>query len=188
MPTTMQRITVSAAVALALTIVACGNGAPGASTSSSAASPPADGPLAVGAAAPDVTLKLSDGKEVKLADLATKTVLVYFYPKDDTPGCTAEANGIKDSWQDFESAGVAVYGVSTQDAASHEEFISKYSLPFPLVVDTDKTIAKAFGVPTTLGYAKRQSFLLKDGKVVAMWPDVDPKAHAGEVLAAAKKG
>lgn len=178
-----------AALVVATTcLVACGSGSTTTAASGSAAASAPDGPLAVGAAAPDVTFKLSDGKDVRLADLSTKTVLVYFYPKDDTPGCTVEANGIKDAWKDFEAAGIVVYGVSTQDAKSHEEFIAKYALPFPLVVDTDEKISKAFGVPTRLGYASRQSFLLKGGKVVAVWPDVDPKSHAGEVLAAANKG
>ena len=140
-------------------------------------------PLKVGDAAPDVTFQLEDGKQVSLASLKGKDVLVYFYPKDDTPGCTVEAKGIKESWADFEKAGIAVYGVSMQDAASHVAFKEKYGLPFPLVVDTDGKVAAVFHVPVSNGYARRQSFLVdKEGKIKKVWLDVDPSVHAASVL------
>jgi len=143
--------------------------------------------LVAGDAAPDVVFHLQDGAEKKLADFAGKPVLVYFYPKDDTPGCTAEAQGLRDRWTDLEAAGVAVVGVSLQDADSHKAFIDKHDLPFPLAVD-DGTLAKAFGVPVRGEYAARQSFLVgPDGKLVKVWRQVDPGAHAAEVLAAAPK-
>jgi len=146
----------------------------------------ADG-LKVGDAAPDLTLKLHDGKDVKLADKRDTLVLVYFYPKDDTPGCTVEAQGIRDAWTKFQEAGIEVYGVSTQDAASHQSFIDKHSLPFPLVVDEGGAVAAAFKVPVNKGFAARQSFLIgKDGKIKAVWPKVDPSEHAQAVLDAAK--
>ncbi|MDC0741956.1 peroxiredoxin [Polyangium mundeleinium] len=144
-------------------------------------------PLEAGDAAPDITLKLNDGKEVKLSSLQGKQVLVYFYPKDDTPGCTIEAQGLRDGWADIQAAGLEVYGVSTQDAESHQAFIDKYKLPFPLVVDTDGAVTKAFRVPMRLSFAARQSFLIgKDGKIKHVWLEVDPKEHASTVIAAAK--
>jgi len=143
--------------------------------------------LKPGDAAPDVTLKLQDGKEIKLSSLAGKQVLIYFYPKDDTPGCTVEAQGLRDGWADIQAAGLEVYGVSTQDADSHKAFIEKHKLPFPLVVDTDGSITKAFRVPMRGSYAARQSFLVgKDGKIKQVWLEVDPKEHAATVIAAAR--
>jgi peroxiredoxin Q/BCP len=145
-------------------------------------------PLKPGDPAPDVTFKLQDGKEIKLSSLADKQVLVYFYPKDDTPGCTIEAQGLRDGWSDIQAAGLEVYGVSTQDADSHKAFIEKHTLPFPLVVDTDFAVAKAFRVPLLRdAFASRQSFLIgKGGKIKHVWLDVDPKEHAATVIAAAK--
>jgi len=154
---------------------------------SASTSPVTTSSLSVGDAAPDVTLVLHDGKEVPLSSLRGKHVVLYFYPKDDTPGCRVEAQGIRDRWTDFESAGVQVFGVSLQDAESHRAFIDKESLPFPLVVDTDGVIAKAFGVPVMGEYAKRQSFLIgRDGKVARVWLEVKPSGHADELLDAAK--
>lgn len=141
----------------------------------------------MGDAAPVVTLTLSNGKKVELASLKGKQVLVYFYPKDDTPGCTMEAKGLRDAHTDLQAAGVEVYGVSMQGAESHDAFASKHSLPFSLVVDTSGDIARAFHVPVSGEYASRQSFLIgKDGKIAKVWLDVRPDAHAAEVLAAAR--
>ncbi|MBK9259214.1 MAG: peroxiredoxin [Polyangiaceae bacterium] len=173
-----------------LVFPACNNNAAPAPSDTKASAPAADAeakPLAVGDAAPDVTLKLHDGKEVRLSNLVGKQVLVYFYPKDDTPGCTVEAQGLRDGWADITAAGLEVYGVSMQDAESHKAFIDKYNLPFPLVVDTDGSVAKAFRVPTRLTFASRQSFLIgKDGKIKQVWLEVNPKEHAAAILAAAK--
>jgi peroxiredoxin Q/BCP len=144
--------------------------------------------LKEGSPAPSVTLALADGKAVTLASLKGKQVLVYFYPKDDTPGCTIEAKGIRDGWKKFQAAGIEVYGVSLQDAASHKAFIDKYSLPFPLVVDEGGHIADAFGVPHKGEFASRQSFLIgKDGTIKKIWLEVVPAEHADAVLAAAAK-
>lgn len=142
-------------------------------------------PLAEGAPAPELTLKLQDGSDFVMKDHAAELVLVYFYPKDDTPGCTVEAQGMRDTFPELTAAGVKVLGVSEQDAASHQAFIEKHSLPFALVVD-DGSVAKAFGVAVNNGFAARQSFLLKGGKVIKAWHQVTPSAHAAEVLAAAK--
>lgn len=176
----------SAALLLAaLSCAACSSPTPGGATSQSAAAVEAGGAVKVGSAAPALTLKLHDGRSVDLASLKGKYVLVYFYPKDDTKGCTIQANGIKDAWASFQAAGIEVFGVSTQDAASHQSFIDKHDLPFPLAVDGE-AVAKAFGVPLKNGLAARHSFLIgKDGKVLAVWPDVDPAEHADAVLKAA---
>lgn len=149
---------------------------------------PAGDALKPGDPAPDVTFTLQDGKTVALSSLKGRKVLVYFYPKDETPGCTMEAESIRDGWPDIQAAGLQVFGVSTQDAASHQEFIEKHQLPFPLVVDTDHKIADAFHVPLILGsLASRQSFLVgPDGKIAQVWLDVDPKVHAAEIIAAGK--
>jgi len=156
-------------------------------TASTATASSSASPLTEGDPAPDVTFTLHDGKEVKLAELKGELVFVYFYPKDDTPGCTVEAQGLRDSYQELVAAGVKVFGVSLQDAESHRAFIDKHELPFPLVVDGSGVVAKAFDVPVKGEYAARQSFLIgKDGKVVKVWRDVTPNGHAAEVLAAAK--
>ncbi len=172
---------------VALTLAGCDPATPAASSASSSSSAAPSGPLKVGDAAPAIKLALHDGTTVDLASLKDKLVLVYFYPKDDTPGCTIEAQGVRDAWGDFQAAGVTVYGVSTQDAGSHKSFIDKHSLPFPLVVDEGGLVAKAFGVPLKNGLSARQSFLIgKDGRIKAVWPEVSPADHAKEVLAAAK--
>lgn len=184
-------VRISLAALLGLALTGCGGEAASTATASasaaSSAQPAKAEGLAVGEAAPKVKLELQDGKTVDLAALEGKFVLVYFYPKDDTPGCTAEANGVRDAWGDFQAAGIEVFGVSTQDAESHQLFIDKYKLPFPLVVDTSGDIARAFKVPMKNGMASRQSFLIgKDGKIKAVWPQVNPSEHAADVLAAAK--
>ncbi|HEU4404994.1 MAG TPA: peroxiredoxin [Polyangiaceae bacterium] len=158
---------------------------PAPATTPAAAAPA--GELKEGDRAPDVNLTLEDGKSVKLSSLRGTPVALYFYPKDDTPGCTVEAQGIRDAWADFEKSGVKVFGVSTQDAASHKDFIAKHKLPFQLVVDPDGEVAKAFGVPLRGGMASRQSFLIdQDGKVKKVWRQVTPSGHAQELLSAAK--
>jgi peroxiredoxin Q/BCP len=143
--------------------------------------------LKVGDPAPALTLTLQDGKSVDLASLKGKQVAIYFYPKDDTPGCTVEAQGIRDQWEAFQKAGIQVYGVSMQDAASHTAFIEKHKLPFPLVVDADKKVTTAFGVPVRGGeFAARQTFLIgADGKIKQIWREVTPAEHARQLLEAA---
>ena len=155
-----------------------------ATTSSAAAA----APLKEGDTAPDVEMTLQDGRKVKLSSLKGQLVALYFYPKDQTSGCTMEADAFRDRFADLKSAGVTVIGVSTQDADSHKAFIEKEKLPFDLAVDTDGSIAKAFGVPSAiLGLHARQTFLVgKDGTIKKIWRDVSPKDHADAVLAAAK--
>jgi peroxiredoxin Q/BCP len=160
---------------------------PAAVTTTATADPGSTTQLKEGDDAPKVTFTLQDGKTVALDSLKGKQVAVYFYPKDDTPGCTVEAQGIRDQWEAFEKAGIQVFGVSMQDAASHSAFIEKHKLPFDLVVDPDQSVPKAFGVPVKDGqYAARHTFLIgADGKIKKVWREVNPKEHAKEVLDAA---
>jgi thioredoxin-dependent peroxiredoxin len=149
-----------------------------------AAAAPAE--LKEGDDAPPVTLTLQDGKQVALSSLKGQQVAVYFYPKDDTPGCTVEAQGIRDSWDELQKAKVHVYGVSLQDASSHQAFIEKHKLPFDLVVDSDQSVTKAFGVPINGDKASRQTFLIgADGKIKKVWRNVNPQEHAKQLLEAA---
>jgi thioredoxin-dependent peroxiredoxin len=176
-------------VAAALAGSACSKDNAAESRPAPAADAPATttGELKEGDRAPDVVLTLEDGSSVKLSSLRGTPVALYFYPKDDTKGCTIEAQGIRDAWADFQSSGVKVFGVSTQDAASHKDFIAKHKLPFQLVVDPDGNVAKAFGVPVRAGLASRQSFLIgKDGVIKKAWREVNPSGHAQELLSAAK--
>jgi thioredoxin-dependent peroxiredoxin len=102
--------------------------------------------LKAGDKAPDFTAKDQNGKEVSLSNFKGKTVILYFYPKDDTPGCTAEACDFRDNYQSLIGKGFEVIGVSTDDEKSHKKFETKYSLPFPLIADEDKSIVEAYGV------------------------------------------
>ncbi|MFO0569516.1 MAG: peroxiredoxin [Polyangiaceae bacterium] len=173
----------------ALALVACESKptSPATGAPSASAAPSAGGLLAVGSPAPAIEGTAHNGERVSLKELAGKSVVVYFYPKDDTPGCTVEAQGLRDEWSALQAAGATVIGVSTDDTASHKAFAEKYSLPFLLLPDPDGAVARAFGVPLTLGHAKRVTFVIgKDGKIAKVFPDVNPKGHAQEVLAAVR--
>jgi thioredoxin-dependent peroxiredoxin len=143
-------------------------------------------PLTAGATAPAFTVTVETGETLELAALYAKgPVLVYFYPKADTPGCTKQACNLRDHFADLEKAGIQVLGASLDSVKSQAAFKKKYELPFPLVADTDKALAKAFGVPTNMGlFTARQSFLVVDGKVV--WSDTSatPATQAADALAA----
>ncbi|HEY3449341.1 MAG TPA: peroxiredoxin [Myxococcales bacterium] len=141
-----------------------------------------------GTAAPDVSAPNQDGKIVKLSDFKGSPILLYFYPKDDTPGCTKEACHLRDAYTKYQKQGIVILGVSKQDPASHKAFIQKHKLPFDLLADEDGSVAKAFGIKSVplFGWFKRQSVLLDaDHKVVKFFDDVDPNKHADEVLAVA---
>jgi peroxiredoxin Q/BCP len=141
-------------------------------------------PLAVGAAAPTVTGVTETGATLALADVYARQpyTLVYFYPKADTPGCTAQGCSLRDAYEELLKKGVAVIGVSTDKPAAQKAFKEKYRLPFTLIADHDKKVVEAFGVPTTMGFAKRQAFLIKAGKIV--WADysASTKQQAEDVL------
>jgi peroxiredoxin Q/BCP len=141
--------------------------------------------LSPGDPAPAFAAKNQDGKTLRLLDFRGKPVLMFFYPKDDTPGCTKEACSFRDQSSKFTDAGAVVLGVSRQDEASHRAFKSKHKLPFDLLVDADGKLAESFGIGQmpVIGLLKRQSVLIgPDGKVIRFYPDVDPATHTGDVL------
>lgn len=134
---------------------------------------------------PEFALPAHDGTTVSSEELAGAPYLVYFYPKADTPGCTTEACAFRDSWDDVEATGLAVLGVSFDSPEVNKAFAEKYNLPFRLLSDTDRELAKAVGATRALlPVPKRISYLVgADGRVLAAYPDVRPARHAGEVLA-----
>ena len=145
-----------------------------------------------GRKAPGFKLPDQDGNTVSLADFAGKTVVLYFYPKDDTPGCTKEACSFRDAFSQYKKKGIAVLGVSPDKEASHQKFVTKYKLPFTLLADTDKSIAEAYGVwgekkfmgRTYMG-VHRTTFLIDEkGKIKKIFEKVKPEDHASEVLEA----
>ncbi len=143
------------------------------------------GLLPVGAGAPDVLGIGNGGKQTRLSDVRGNIAVVYFYPKDETPGCTHEACAFRDAFAKYETRHVVIFGVSRDSEDSHREFRDTHKLPFPLVADEDGSIAQAYGVPTSFRMAERVTFLIgADGKVAKVWKDVDPGVHNDEVLAA----
>ena len=143
------------------------------------------GLLPVGSVAPDFAAKDAAGNVVRLSSATGSPRVVYFYPKDETPGCTKEACAFRDAFADYEAKGVAVFGVSRDSEASHEEFRKHHSLPFALAADENGVIQAAYGVPSKFGkHAARVTFLVgKDGRVTYVFEDVDPATHAKDVLA-----
>lgn len=145
----------------------------------------------VGAPAPEFTLKDQDGREVSLASLKGRWAVVYFYPKDDTPGCTREACNFRDNHAAIEAAGAVVLGISGDTAQAHQRFAAKYGLPFRLLVDEGNEVARAFGAWGTKNmYGKkyegviRSTFVIDpEGRIAKVWPKVKPDAHGAEVLA-----
>ncbi len=141
------------------------------------------GLLPVGAQAPELSATDQAGKPHTLTEERGHPVIVYFYPKDGTPGCTKEACAFRDTWKSFTDAGVQVFGVSSDDQKSHEQFAKEEKLPFPILADPERKWITAFGVGIRLGMASRVTFLLdKDGKIAKVYPDVDPAFHVDEVL------
>jgi peroxiredoxin Q/BCP len=138
----------------------------------------------VGDKAPEFSVAASDGTTAHLKDYLGKgTIILYFYPKDDTKGCTAEACGIRDTMDEFKGLDATVLGVSFDSVESHKAFIAKYKLPFVLLADTDKKVAKAYGVADDNSkVASRVTFVInKDGKIVFVDPKVNPVTHAAEI-------
>ncbi|MCU1289468.1 MAG: thioredoxin-dependent thiol peroxidase [Acidobacteria bacterium] len=148
--------------------------------------------LKEGDAAPDFTAKNQNGESVKLSDFRGNRVVLYFYPKDDTPGCTKQACSLRDSFETFEEKGIKIFGVSIDDEKSHQKFISKYALPFDLLADTEKEIVNAYGVygeKTNYGRKymgiNRTTFLIDaNGEIVKIFKKVKVDEHAAEVLEA----
>jgi peroxiredoxin Q/BCP len=153
-------------------------------------------PLTVGDKAPPFVLPASTGQDISLQALAGKTIVLYFYPRDDTPGCTKEACGFRDTYEALKASGIAVLGVSADSLRAHTKFAEKYHLPFPLLSDTEKTVATAYGAwgekkvrgRPVVGM-KRMTFLIDAaGTMQRIWSTVQPDGHATEVLAHARKG
>ncbi len=148
--------------------------------------------LKEGEVAPGFTAATNGGGRISLADYKGKNVILYFYPKDDTPGCTKEACGFRDQWADFKKKGAVVLGVSTDKVKSHDKFVEKFKLPFTLLSDEDKKIVEAYGVWGQKSFMGRKymgtfrvTFLIgPDGRIKKIWPKVKPAEHAEEVLAA----
>lgn len=147
-------------------------------------------PLNVGDLAPDFSLPDRHGTMISLADLKGQRVVIYFYPRDNTPGCTQEACGFRDHYPQFAEQQVVLLGISTDDAKSHEKFATKYQLPFPLLCDEGGTVAAAYG---SYGLKKfmgkefmgvfRQTFVIgPDGKIEKIYRKVKPALHAEQVL------
>ena len=148
--------------------------------------------LKEGGKAPDFAVPDAEGNVVRLKDLRGKKVVLYFYPKDDTPGCTKEACAFRDSFAKFKKRGIEVFGVSLDSEKSHQKFVKKYDLPFRLLADTERKLSDAYG---TYGEKKfmgrtymgnhRMTFLIDEkGKIKKIYDKVKPEAHAEEVLAA----
>ena len=147
--------------------------------------------VAEGSPAPDFELQSDTGETVRLSSLGGKLVVLYFYPKDHTSGCTTQACGLRDAWSEFERAGAVVLGVSPDDVASHESFRADYELPFTLLADPEHEVAEAYGVwgeksrdgRTYMGINRSTFVIGPDGVIQKVMHDVEPATHAEDVLA-----
>ena len=148
--------------------------------------------LKAGDLAPDFSVATSGGGNVSLADFKGKNVILYFYPRDDTPGCTKEACAFRDGFAAFKKKGAIILGVSPDSVKKHDKFVEKFNLPFTLLADEDKKIVNAYGVWGEKSFMGRKymgvyrvTFLIGgDGRIKKIWPSVKPDEHADEVLAA----
>jgi thioredoxin-dependent peroxiredoxin len=146
--------------------------------------------LKEGDKAPDFTAKDQSGKSISLKDFAGKKLILYFYPKDDTPGCTAEACNLRDNYDALLKKGFKILGVSNDDEKAHNKFITKYSLPFPLIPDTDKKIVNAYGVygeksnygKTYMGIFRTTFVISEKGIIEKVFTKVDTKNHTQQIL------
>ena len=144
----------------------------------------------VGSVAPDFTLATPGGEPVHLEDLRGKQVILYFYPKDDTPGCTVEACGFRDAWQEMQSLGIVVLGISRDSVKSHQKFAAKYGLPFTLLSDVEGTVAAKYGVwvqksmygRSYMSTARTTFYIRPDGRIGHVWSKVKPEGHAAKVF------
>jgi peroxiredoxin Q/BCP len=142
--------------------------------------------------APEFSVNTNGGGKISLADYKGRNVILYFYPKDDTPGCTKEACAFRDNFAEFNKRGAVVLGVSPDSVKSHDKFVVKFKLPFTLLADEDKKIVEAYGVWGEKSFMGRKymgihrvTFLIgPDGRIKKIWPEVKPDEHAAEVLAA----
>ncbi|WNG40425.1 thioredoxin-dependent thiol peroxidase [Archangium violaceum] len=149
-----------------------------------------------GTPAPDFQLQDQNGNDVKLSQLRGKNVVLYFYPKDDTPGCTREACDFRDEHSALQEAGAVVLGVSPDDIRSHQKFATKFSLPFPLLADTGHQVAESYGVwgekslygRTFMGITRATFLIDTEGKVARVWPKVKVQGHVQDILQSLKGG
>lgn len=145
-------------------------------------------PLSVGDTAPDFAVKDTNGNTVKLADYAGKTVVLYFYPKDDTPGCTKEACSFRDNYEQYLAKGITVFGVSMDDETSHQAFTAKFNLPFPLLADVDGQLTKAYDVLGDFNgtpYSQRVTYIIgPDGKISQVYTTINTETHATDIFSA----
>jgi len=140
--------------------------------------------LTTGTVAPDFMVKDTNGNTVSLSTQKGQRVVLYFYPKDDTPGCTKEACSFRDNWDQYLSQGIKVYGVSADDVTSHQAFTAKFNLPFPLLADTDGELAKSYDVWGG-GYAKRVTYVIDaEGVIDQVYTSINTSTHASDILAA----
>ena len=143
--------------------------------------------LSVGSVAPDFSLKDQDSKTQRLADYKGQWVVLYFYPKNDTPGCTTEACSFRDDIYQIKALSTQIIGVSLDDSESHAAFAKKYNLPFPLLADSEAKVAKAYGSLLNLGvikFALRHTFIIDpQGTIQKIYRDVDPDLHSQQVIA-----
>jgi peroxiredoxin Q/BCP len=131
----------------------------------------------------DLRLTTESGKHIGTGELTGQKTVLFFYPKDDTPGCTKEACAFRDRMNDYANAGIQVYGVSLDSPESHREFREKYGLNFPLLTDEDGRTSEALGVLADRGRARRVTFLLDpEARVSKVYPEVSPETHADEIL------
>ncbi|MGK7906807.1 MAG: thioredoxin-dependent thiol peroxidase [Synechococcus sp.] len=148
------------------------------------------GTLNIGDRAPDFTLKDGEDNEVSLSDLKGKTVVLYFYPRDNTPGCTKEACNFRDNYSNYEAEDIAVFGISTDSVKSHKKFADKYDLPFPLLSDEDTNVSTAYGVYGLKKFMgkeymgiKRTTFVIApDGTIANIYKKVKTATHAEDIL------
>lgn len=150
-------------------------------------SPTGSDEIAVGKPAPDFTAKAHDGTDIKVSALKGKPVVLYFYPRDETPGCTKEACSFRDAWKELAKSNVVMVGISTDNAESHKAFAKHHELPFHLVSDESGSIAKAYGVPNRGGFLARHTIVIgADGNVKTIYREVDVAKHAAEIMADVK--
>jgi len=146
--------------------------------------------LQKGIKAPDFTLQSTNGLDINLSDFTGKKVILYFYPRDNTPGCTVEACEFRDAYEEYQNAGAVIIGISPDTVSKHKSFSGQYDLPFLLLADTEKKVIKAYGAEkvkqadgkTTMGIQRSTFVIDEEGTIVKVFPKVTPAGHAKEIL------
>jgi len=146
--------------------------------------------LQEGIKAPSFTLQSTNGLDINLSDFTGKKVILYFYPRDNTPGCTVEACEFRDAYEEYQNAGAVIIGISPDTVSKHKSFSGQYDLPFLLLADTEKEVIKAYGAEkvkqldgkTTMGIQRSTFIIDEEGTIVKVFPKVTPEGHAKEIL------